>query len=454
MKTSPLVQFGAVTFDGTSIQSAEVVEQFNPLATELPISTFDLTIFSTDADLAIINPAGDYAGLNSSQPLAVYELVGDTTVFIGQFYLATWTNPSDTQIKLSCVDVLGLLDKLDYDGGMWTTPTAASAMIKTMLAGIGVACDIDPALDAVMLTGWIPICSYREALQQIAFAAGAYVITARMKNLTVGQTPLAGTIDKNTRCGVVGTGQSHVWGRRFRSNIWTSNVSGMVVSSGIALGVSGAGQSRVWSHRFRVGAWESLVGDFPITKAQKGADQSLTLKPQVTGVEITAHNYVALTDSMELFNGVLPAGTNKIPFSEPVHDLSITGATITDSGANYATISVAVAGTVLLTGLKYADTTSVSGVYMTGSPTSNILTVDQATLISSSNGAAIAQLMYSYYQERYWQKMKLYASAVATGNAAVVDTLYGMQLRGMVEKMDLDLAGGFTSACEVIGNIS
>jgi len=47
--------------------------------------------------------------------------------------------------------------------------------------------------------------------------------------------------------------------------------------------------------------------------------------------------------------------------------------------------------------------------------------------------------------------MKLYAPAVEPGSVAIVDTLYQKQLIGVVERMELDLARGFTAQVEMTG---
>jgi hypothetical protein len=129
---------------------------------------------------------------------------------------------------------------------------------------------------------------------------------------------------------------------------------------------------------------------------------SISLLPQVTGVEVTAHNYLSTSTSRELYNGALGAGSHEIVFSEPMHDLSVSGATITESGANYAILNVVTPGTVTLSGQTYNDTTRVFGVYSPPSPSlvQNILQVQDATLVNSANGATVADRIYNYHQQR------------------------------------------------------
>ena len=450
--TSPIVKFGAVTFTGADIKSANLVEEFDPLSTTLPIDTLELELYSTDPDFTIIDPAGDYALFENRQPIVVYEVSGTNQVLIGQFYLDTWENVSDTLIKFNCIDLLGLLDTLTYTGGIWLSPIAMGDLIDTILREVNVAFAIDPDLYSFPITGWIPICSYREALQQIAFAAGASVTGARQGGfLKFSKMYMSGAIAKGIRSGVAETGQSRIRQQYWRLSNWD------VSSTAVHCDVANCGQSRNFQRRWRPGTWGALIGDIIITTAEKGMSQSLALRTQVTGVEVTAHNIVLGPGSLELYNGILPTGTRIITFSQPMHELTITGASITESGANYAVISVATAGTVVLRGLVYIDTRQTYSMYMTGldeNTKTNILSITDATLVNSNNATEVTQRVYNYYQQRLLQKVRLYAPVAAVGNIVIVDTLYDQKIRGIVEKMNINLSGGFIADAEIIGIVS
>ena len=450
--TSPIVKFGAVTFTGADIKSVTLVEEFDPLSATLPIDTLELVLYSTDTDFSIINPSTPYDVLENRQPMVVYEVSGTSQVLIGQFYLDTWENVSDTLIKFNCIDLLGLLDTLTYKGGIWLSPIAMGDLITNILSEVNIASAIDPDLYSFPITGWIPICSYREALQQIAFAAGASVTGARQGGfLKFSKMYMSGAISKGITCGVAGCGQSRIYQQRWRLSNWDASISA------VHCGISGCGQLRNWQRKWRPGVWGSLIGDITITKAEKGMSQSLALRTQVTGVEVTAHNIVLGPGSLELYNGVLPVGSKIITFSQPMHELTITGASITESGANYAVISVATVGTVVLRGLVYIDTRQTYSLYMSGldeNTKTNILSITDATLVNSNNATEVTQRVYNYYQQRLLQKIRLYAPVAAVGNVVVVDTLYSQKIRGIVEKMNIDLSGGFIADAEIIGIVS
>lgn len=379
-----------VSFEGAEIKAAVVVEESNPLSTEIRINALDLTLYSADAQFSIINPEGNYASLKERQPLAVYEIVDNAAFFIGQYYLDEWENASETEYLFRATDILGVIDRLRYLGGIWTgAGIALEDLLEAVLGAISVPYELGIELYGTMIKGWLPICSYRDALQQIAFAAGASVSCAR-----------SGAI-----------------------KIYPSKIAS---------------------------------GETPVATITRGdqAGPHLALRSMVTGVHVTAHNYVAGTDTKELFDDTLAAGDHEITFTQPMHSLSVTGATITESGVNYAILNVAAPGTVTLEGQVYVDTQAVVKVEntnLTAGVRPNVLEIDEATLVNSGNVQAVAQRVYDYYQQRYRKTMRLFAPTAEVGWPVAIDTLYGKQVRAVIEKMSIDLAGGMVANVEAIG---
>ena len=392
------IDFGQlIYFTAADIKSCTVVEEFNPLSTELPVDTLDLKLFSSDAAFSIINPAGDYAALQNKQPLDVYENVGNDRIYIGQFFLSTWENPSNTGISFKAIDMLGVLDTVPFSGYLghsdWEI-LSIEDFLNIKLGAIGVPYDLDTELLGVQLEGWIPATSYREALQQVAFAAGAYVTCSRAGILQIFKTVLAS---------------------------------------------------------------EVVSQDFDIPASAKGIDSSLTLKTLVTGVDVTAHNYVSNTDVTELFKKTLAVGQYTIAFSEPHHDLIVTGAAFYFQDANYAIITVSSPGLITITGQGYTDTTQVYNITngtLDANVRQNVIAISDATLINPSNVVATTQRVYDYYQQRYLQKVKLYSPTAAVSDSVLIDTLYNQRISGVVEKMNMDLSGGFRVNAEITGIVA
>lgn len=384
------IDFGElISFEGDAIKIAKTTEQVCQLSTELPYSELELELYSQEAQFSILNPAGQYAALKERQPLFVYEIVDGTNEFIGRYYLTEWENLSDTLYKFRAMDILGILDGMTYRGGLFNGEPLED-LIEAILAPISIPYELDNRLTGIEITGWIKAGSYREALQQIGFAAGAAIHATRSGVLRIEKTKIA----------------------------------------------------------------ENETAYATITRAEKGIEQSLALRPIVTGVEVTAHNYIPGGESQLVMSGEYAPGMYEIIFGEPMHALTIEGATILESGVNYATIAVAEVGTVALNGLKYIDTTAVTSVAMTGlgaGSRPNIIRVESATLVHAGNVKEIAQRVYDYYQQRYSQRVKLYAPLVKPGDVVIIDTLYKRKLLAVIEKMESDLTLGFTAHVDMVG---
>jgi hypothetical protein len=383
-----------VQFTGPDIKAATLTEQVDPSGATLPYNAAEIDIYTTNAALSIVAPTGNYSGLQNRQPLDIYETVDGETIHIGRQYLDTWQNATENDIKFTTLDLLGVLDTISCMGGIWLSPVTATSLLTALLGPIGVPYLLDPTLASVNVSGWIPAGTYRSALQLIAIAIGATVTCSRSGILQI------------------------------IPNVLAANLTAF---------------------------------SFELSAAEKGSnDQSLTLLPLVTSVEITTHDYISNSTSTQLYNGSLSAGTYTIIFSGPAHDLVVTGATISSSGANYAIIVVATPGTVTLSGQGYTDTTKVVAQVLSGlssSTPTNTISITDATLVNSSNIATVLAQAFAYYQQRYQQKVTLYANPLAAGASVLIDSLFGSRVAGIAEQLSVDLAGGFVSKATITGVI-
>lgn len=179
----------------------------------------------------------------------------------------------------------------------------------------------------------------------------------------------------------------------------------------------------------------------------------VTQKDLVTGVCMTAHNYVVESETSQASKGTFNPGTYRVTFSNPYTNLSITGATIVGSNCNFALINVSTAGEVIITGNKYVDH-GVDYTYKTDTYSSsideNILSVTSATLVSQSNVKDLVEYIYKIKQYRLEHTLQIINEEEQTSN------MYAVKVNGqyaplLITKMQSDLAGGFTGKVEGIG---
>ncbi len=388
------VDFGElIVFEGSDILEAQIVEEISPLSTELPVGTFDFTIFSNDEDFNIFNPAGVYTNLQENQPIDVYEFIDNEMVYVGQYFLKTWENVSEQKIKFTAVNQLGLLDKLPYYGTTLIQSARIDYIIDEIFINSNVSYEVDSELSTVYIQGKLDNGSYREVLQQALFAGNAFAKCSGSNIIEVIPSRLAADI----------TDYDHI-----------------------------------------------------ITTSGKGINSSLELKPIITGVEITGHSFSADILGVTFFDQILEAGEYIIVYSKPTIFTSATGCTILESGDNYNYIKINVAstGAVTLIGDQFTEFITKSSVYNDTLPDSvrkNTVAVDGS--IAMTNIDTLTQSVYDYYQQRYIQKTKVFGVNIKVGESVLIDTFSNRQIGGFVEYCKTDLVKGFVSELKIVGDV-
>lgn len=194
-------------FDEDTIITANVLEEIDLTGSELTVNTLDFTMYSADDDFNIFNPKGIYHTLQKRQQIKVVGTNNNTEMNLGTFYLDEWTAAENKMMTLNCVDAIGVMDGTYYDGGLYENQNAQT-VIDDLMNDAGFGYSLDSKLANVKINGWLPKCTHREALQQIAIAIGAYIDTSRDGEVKIKALPSFDddaiyTLDKNRK--IVGT---------------------------------------------------------------------------------------------------------------------------------------------------------------------------------------------------------------------------------------------------------
>ena len=182
-------------FGENELMAATLHEEVDPLSEEITINTNSFKVHSDEAEFSIINPEGIYQFLQQRQKLSTYEVIDCKRLFLGTHYLSEWSGENENTFSMKALDAIGLMDGSTFVGGMYTNKNA-KALLEEIVADAGfvltgtghVMVEVDPAVASILLTGHIPICSHREAIQQVAFALGAVVDTSRTDEIKVYRT--------------------------------------------------------------------------------------------------------------------------------------------------------------------------------------------------------------------------------------------------------------------------
>ena len=379
-------------FSGHEIVGAHVLEECDPLSSEISINTLNVSLYNKEGRFSILNPEGYFDVLQHKQKFTVWEDVkqdarstGSVSYCMGTFYLSDWSNSGDTLADFSAVDAIGLLDGAPFDGGIYDT--TAAELAEAILTGYSYT--LDESLAAERVQGYIAAGTRREALQQLAFAIGAVVDCSRGELIRIAPAP--------------------------------SKASGMITYD---------------------------------RKLQDGS--KVTLNPLITAVAVTAHRYLPGEATEELYRDTLDPGIYRVTFNAPavVDSLTVTGAELTESGVNLCTLTVAKAGEVCVAGRKYTDSTVVlrrTAANLPPNAQDNELTVIDATLVGPSRAEAVAVRVLEHYAQRYEQNFSMVAGDEKLADRLIIQSFGGEMVRGVLTKLEFDLTGGFLADAKVIG---
>jgi len=101
---------------------------------------------------------------------------------LGIFYLKDGKQLSNAVYSMETHDAIGILDGTKFMGGVYDQ-VKAKQILESIMQDEGIPYFIDTALENKLVSGYLPICSKRAALQQLAFAIGAVVDTSYDRNL-------------------------------------------------------------------------------------------------------------------------------------------------------------------------------------------------------------------------------------------------------------------------------
>ena len=166
-----------------------------------------------------------------------------------------------------------------------------------------------------------------------------------------------------------------------------------------------------------------------ITKRRISQGQNFDNSTRVTAVELASHAYSAIADTTTAYEAEKSGSGENIfvTFSEPLHSLQIQNGSIVESGVNYAVINAGENCT--LVGGRYEHTTVIKrkeNPLVLSSDIENIMSVEQATLVSSSNVDKLLEICYNYLVNTGQTNMKIIDGA---GNR-VVPNYYGSTFYG------------------------
>lgn len=373
------IKFGAVKiFDDDSVISAQILEEIDPTGAELSINTLEFTAYTTD--FALLDPNGVYAALQQRQAIGTKVDGSD----FGTFFLDEPESEDDDTTTFKCIDFVGVIDTTTFMGGIYSNKFVGELVTEIMTSAEMLSSEysLDSSLSTKRVSGYIPICTHREALQQVAFAIGAIVDCSRGKAIKIypQSTVAKGTITHDDKFD----------GHKVKM---TSLVTGVEVTAHrytLRSEASSAYEDTLTAgtHTITFGSPFAQLTANGATIIASGANYAIISVPSTGAVTITGKEYEDNTSVVGVYASELPANAKP----------------------------------------------------------NVILCDENATLVSSANALDIAQRLYSFYQKRYEDEGDMILGTQKVGETWRMNSLNNRDIVGTIQSLDINLITGVASA--------
>ena len=372
-------------FSEDEIETASVLEEVDISALELSVNTLEFRLRTANDDFDIFNPKGLYNLLQKKQQLCVEGYVDGGLINFGYFYLDNW-NDDEGETELTAQDAIGIMSNTTFKGNIYEGVKALN-VIDEIMNDAGFGYSVDSRIGDMKISGWLPICTHREALQQVAFALGAYVDTSRG-----GMVRIRFGADEDV--------------------IYNIGMDRKAVGSSATLKEYISGVS-ITEHSYVLG---TTVEELYKGNLYAGDNEITFSEPSV----VTAVSGGTLKES-----GVNYCIVNMTADG----DVIVKGKKYTD---NTSVITV------------NADTVAAG-------EKENIKTVTDATLINNKNSLYVAQMLLNSYQKRIEQNLSFVLNRETVGSNASVEVYKDYFKNAVITKLETDLVNGFVTKAVVIG---
>lgn len=377
-----------ILFRSENIIKATILEEVDPLSAELRINTLNFTVHDPSMDFNILNQKGKYSLFQSRQRIKAKEIVNGSPLEMGTFYLEDKESNSETEISFRAIDAIGIIDKTKFLKGRIYQDEKVSVIVSEIMQSAGWdRYEISEELKDITLNGYIPVCTHREALQQVAFAIRAVVDCSRSEKIRI-----------------------------YRQNM-TSDIK--------------LKEDRVFLSGEKITAKE-YVSKVEITMHQyEKSGESTTLfngilSPGLNEIVFSNPSYDISSD----IGTIIESGVNYAIIQMAEYgNCIITGGAYHDMQSTFT---------------RSIDIPEVNEI-------DNTISVKNATLVDKNNSYLLAERLMDYYSMRREINLRYVLDGEHTGRWVSVKSYQGMYINGAIESQEIDLAGGFISSSKIVG---
>lgn len=287
---------------------------------------------------------------------------------------------------LSCVSGVGLIAKSRHYGGLYSN-APFSTVLSDIIGGV-FPYTVDADVASIAIFGWLPVDNRRANLRKLLTATGVVIKT---------------------------------------------NADGII--------------------RF---AAPSTSAPSAISDAEIQIGGSVDRPTPYQAVKITEHAFAKTPNDIltTLLDGeavgdniITPKGARVlgsiITFADPMHDLSITGSTILESGVNYAVLAPSMA--CMLTGYKYSHTTRVVTAGSLTASEQATKRLDNCTLVNVFNADSVAQRWLEYFSGQKEISVNAVWNGEHPADAVAFSDPFDDAAMGLIESQDVRMSAKVTA---------
>lgn len=296
-------------------------------------------------------------------------------------FLESVRRTGECKYLLSCVSGIGLLAKSRHYGGLYENAVFSDVLAE--IVGGAFPYTVDEQIASIKIYGVLPVDSRRNNLKMLLTATGAVL-----------QTNPDGSV-------------------RFAAPDMTSPVE--IKDGDIFMGGSVDIPTPYQAVKITEHAFAKTSNDILTT----------LLDGEAVGMDIITPAGASVTGAL-------------VTFSDPMHDLAITGTTILESGVNYAVLAPSTSCT--LTGYKYSHTTRIVTAGSLTASEQATKRLDDNTLISLFNVDTVAQRWLDYYSAQKAVTMSVVWRGEQPAGAVIFSDPYDEQAVGLIESQDVRLS--------------
>lgn len=391
-----------ISYDGKvyadqDIEEATGYRKSTIVGDELPYDTFEAEVWDYAYALLMLADSGPkLAMINADNRFMLARLSSKRMESYTYGAPVTWTHRGKLVLKqylesirrtgeykylLSCVSGIGLLAKSRHYGGLYENALFSDVLAE--IVGGAFSYTVDTQIASIKIYGALPVDNRRNNLKKLLVATGAVL-----------QTNPDGSA-------------------RFTGPDTTSPVE--IKDGDIFMGGSVDIPTPYQAVKITEHAFAKTSNDILTT----------LLDGEAVGMNIITPAGASVTGAL-------------VTFSDPMHDLAITGTTILESGVNYAVLAPSTSCT--LTGYKYSHTTRIVTAGSLTASEQATKRLDDNTLISLFNVDTVAQRWLDYYSAQKAVTMSVVWRGEQPAGAVVFADPYDERAVGLIESQDVRLS--------------